>query len=338
MTKILNVRDANTGHIVAVDLDSPAGSYYVVDSETGQLKLINLTTKSGSYYINDANTGKSKLIDLANLSGSIYTRDENTGKLVLVNFASPSGTIYVTDANTGKLVQIDLSKYIVLNQGNSFSIASGAAAQTPWYLSGGISDASCIAAYAAKGAASYAASKVNLSHPGTNDLSEGPGGAVSWATGTGWSFTGDSNKRFNTGVVPVLSYTVIIQVANVVSQIAIGSVKGAGQNYEISPVSGDNISVGYEAGDSIVVLPQLPNGNLALVGQAPYRNGVANGPTITGSANFAGVPLYIGCANLLGIAATAGFTGQIHSVAIYNTSLSPSQVLAVAEAMNGSPF
>jgi len=37
MTKILNVRDANTGHIIPVDLDNPSGTLYVNDDDTGGL-------------------------------------------------------------------------------------------------------------------------------------------------------------------------------------------------------------------------------------------------------------------------------------------------------------
>jgi|WetSurMetagenome_2_1015567.scaffolds.fasta_scaffold08886_7 hypothetical protein len=42
MTKILNVRDANTGNIVPVDLDSPSGTLYVNDDNTGGLVPIIL--------------------------------------------------------------------------------------------------------------------------------------------------------------------------------------------------------------------------------------------------------------------------------------------------------
>jgi len=50
----------------------------------------------------------------------------------------------------------------------SSPIASpGAVAAIPWYLSGGIAAANCIAAYQPKGAASLAASYANLPNPGT---------------------------------------------------------------------------------------------------------------------------------------------------------------------------
>lgn len=63
---------------------------------------------------------------------------------------------------------------------------------TSWWLSGGIPAANCIAVYQPKGAASYAASKINLANPGTYDATEGV--APSWAAETGW--TGNGSTMF----------------------------------------------------------------------------------------------------------------------------------------------
>jgi len=64
-----------------------------------------------------------------------------------------------------------------------------------WDLNGAIT--SCIAAYQAKGAASYAASKVNLANAGTYDLSNGTA-YPTWDTSTGWTFT-QANSEYLTG-------------------------------------------------------------------------------------------------------------------------------------------
>lgn len=66
------------------------------------------------------------------------------------------------------------------------SSQAAAAAGSWWDLNGTLT--SCVAAYQPKGAADYAASKVNLANPGTYDLSDGV--APNWDTGTGWGFTG----------------------------------------------------------------------------------------------------------------------------------------------------
>lgn len=55
---------------------------------------------------------------------------------------------------------------------------------TPWYLSGGINLANCIAAYQAKGAASKLASLVNLASPGNGDFVET--GNIEWSVTNGW--------------------------------------------------------------------------------------------------------------------------------------------------------
>ena len=63
-------------------------------------------------------------------------------------------------------------------------------ADTSWWLAGGISAANCVAAYQAKGAASYVASKVNLANPGTLNF-DNEVVAPSWNTTTGWTGAGD---------------------------------------------------------------------------------------------------------------------------------------------------
>ena len=63
----------------------------------------------------------------------------------------------------------------------TFQPSSQAAANASWWLAGGIAAANCVAAWRAKGAASYAASKVNLTGNAAYDLGEIGGGAVSWS-------------------------------------------------------------------------------------------------------------------------------------------------------------
>jgi len=61
-------------------------------------------------------------------------------------------------------------------------------ADVSWWLAGGVIDpANCIAAYQPKGAASYAASKVNLANPGTYDAVDGAA-YPTWSADTGWTF------------------------------------------------------------------------------------------------------------------------------------------------------
>ena len=64
------------------------------------------------------------------------------------------------------------------------SVASGV---EPWWLSGGIAAANCVAAYQPKGALNFESSKINLADPGVYDLINGVA-YPSWETGSGWTF------------------------------------------------------------------------------------------------------------------------------------------------------
>lgn len=76
------------------------------------------------------------------------------------------------------------------------SVKRASTASTWWDLNGTIT--SCVLAYQAKGAASYAASKVNLANPGTYDLVVGNVGLDPiWDSAAGWTGGGTfGNSRY----------------------------------------------------------------------------------------------------------------------------------------------
>jgi hypothetical protein len=84
-------------------------------------------------------------------------------------------------------------------------MAGGDAAVVPWYLAGGVDPANCVGAYQAKGAASLAASKVNLVNPGTYDLSSTAD--PTFDTTTGWYFI--LGKHLQTGITPTSTYSFV---------------------------------------------------------------------------------------------------------------------------------
>src|SRR4030042_1649672 len=43
----LNVRDANTGNLLEVDIDNPSGDLYVLDQNTGEFLLLDLASPTG---------------------------------------------------------------------------------------------------------------------------------------------------------------------------------------------------------------------------------------------------------------------------------------------------
>ena len=206
-------------------------------------------------------------------------------------------------------------------------LSGGQAAAVPWYLSGGISAANCIAAYQPKGAASLAASYVNLANPGTYDAA--PGVAPTWASGTGWTFNG-STQWLLTGITPASGWSMFVQYTGF---------GGANYSYFCGEFTADarffvghyEVGAWYASGQQVYnVAPSVAAaGNLGIAGQQGYRNGIADGGAIGAWAGVATVA--IGIARLLPFASNAAFTAV--ALAIYDTTLTAPQVAAVSAAM-----
>lgn len=193
----------------------------------------------------------------------------------------------------------------------------------------------CVAAYQAKGAASLAASYVNLANPGTYDAA--PGDAPTFDTTTGWAFPG-ANKYLTTGIVPNGgAYTGIVRFINgaLASYAYFGTQSSAGTIFAIFSNVGAPAGHYYNnGGSSYRKTPHIGSGVLAVAGyNAAYRNGTAETGTIneawSGTLTHA---LYIGARN------NAGTTDQycnanILAVAIYSTTLDATQVAEVSAAM-----
>lgn len=203
------------------------------------------------------------------------------------------------------------------------------AAVTPWYRAGGAPLP--VAAYQPKGAASLAASYVNLANPGTYDAA--PGTAPTFDAVTGWTGNG-SSMYLTTGIIPASGWSVICRFASAGSnQTTVGSrgTPTASTRVDLRPNSGGT-KVSYGNGGLIEVAPQMSSGVIAVAGVNAYRDGVLDSSSIpawsgTGSAlfllalNFAGSP-------------GGYFGGSIQAVAIYNTTLSGPQMAAVSAAMS----
>ncbi len=204
---------------------------------------------------------------------------------------------------------------------------------TPWWLLGGVTAAQCAVAYQPKGAASLAASYINRNNPGTNNAA--PGTAPTFATGTGWTFNG-TTQYLTTGIVPASGYSLIVQFSGVDSSVSVGWLAGAYNS------SGNNrLSVGnpngtgfieYGSGKTINVnhSPAITSGSLAVAGQQGYYNGIADGGAI--AAWNGTVTAGINIADLGGFG-TAKLACTIIALAIYNITLSATQVGLIAAAM-----
>lgn len=133
-------------------------------------------------------------------------------------------------------------------------LSQGSTAANWWEVSG----VTCVAAYQSVGAASLAASYVNLANPGTYDAA--PGVAPSWASGTGWAFDG-TTQWLTTGISGyTLDWTLLIRWANWTSTAG-GIIAGAytsstkqlcfrkwSPNYVTAYGNADANSTGYNPG------------------------------------------------------------------------------------------
>ncbi len=204
-------------------------------------------------------------------------------------------------------------------------MAPRSAAVAGWWLVAGVT---CVAAYQPKGAASLAASYINLANPGTYDAA--PGVAPTWATATGWTFNG-ATQYLLTGITPVndQTWSMIAQVSNV-TQTLFRPIAGTVvllptrsfqlQAYRTSP------GVLYGSGSYQIVAPNISAGNLCVAGTQGYRNGVANGAVINAVAGTLAA-ITIGMTNI------EYYGGNILALAIYSGTLSAPQVAAVSAAM-----
>jgi hypothetical protein len=209
--------------------------------------------------------------------------------------------------------------------GGGASVAMRAAvAAAAWYLPAGVSAANCKVAYQPKGAATLAASYVNLAHPGTNDAA--PGVAPTFNAATGWEF--NAGSYLTTGVTLTQSYTLAVQFSGYVG----GMLAGAHQTgyYVIQPSDGSGVNYIYGANNHSRA-PILTAGNLAIAGSQGYRNGSADGAALTG-ATFGTLACYLGAYNFGGSAGTPT-TATMAAAAIYDVTLTGGQMAQLAASM-----
>lgn len=203
-------------------------------------------------------------------------------------------------------------------------------AAAAWWLAGGAPTP--IAVYQPKGAASLAASYVNLVNPGTYDAALGT--EPSFDAATGWTFNG-TDQYLATGINPnaqTWSYLIRFSDCAIVDafQYIFGRT-GTGCNVAFgTSESAGNLS--YYNGGSLIKSTRLSSGVLAMAGASAYRNGVAEIGTIGAYSGTTANSLWIG-------AISGGTFGNVpahktQAVAIWNTSTNHATwIPAVSAAM-----
>lgn len=184
----------------------------------------------------------------------------------------------------------------------------------------------CVAAYQPIGAASLAASYVNLANPGTYDAA--PGVAPTLAAG-GWQFNGFT-QYLTTGIVPAAGWSAIVRISGgaAVSCIAFGMSEGVGKAFYIAPYT--SVGVNYYNGNGALKTPDATEGIFALAPGAGYRNG-SQDVTFSGWTGSVTREIVIGAVRSASIADF--FPGTIAAIAIYSTALSAADVAALTTRM-----
>lgn len=195
-----------------------------------------------------------------------------------------------------------------------------------WDNDGAISG--CLAAWQPIGAASLAASYVNLANPGTNDAS--PGTAPTFGAATGWTFNG-STQYLNTGLTPGAGSSCIARVTVSAAQngLAIGHFLSWGVGYWNGGGGPIYVAGNFRFGATPGGFPF--NAVLAHSGAQGYRDGVADGIFLVSGG--AGGAIALGS----GGTTNAPFLGIIQAAAVYSGSLTLAQVQTLTTLMNALP-
>lgn len=205
-----------------------------------------------------------------------------------------------------------------------------------WWLAGGIDPDDCVAAYQPKGAASYAASKVNLANPGTYNAVEG--NAPDWDTSYGWSFVKANKDYLLTGITNGEGYSLVIKFSDY--DYSKSSFQGwfIGSSTYISSEWRTQIiwasiyagnAVKFEYGHAVSGDQYLNNtyGVLAICEKKGYLDGKLV-KTVSSTGSSAGAKIQI----------AKGYGAEyvhmkVQAAAIYNTELSSAQIAALSTAM-----
>ena len=210
-------------------------------------------------------------------------------------------------------------------QPNSQAIAGG------WWLSGGIDPANCVAAYQAKGAASYAASKVNLANPGTHDAVDGSS-YPTWDASDGW--TGGSSRYLTTDVQPPSgdeSWSMLVRFSNATPDYPDWNahaifISESGYSRGFGVLIASNSLRLRNGGDYNAGKPA--SGVAGVAGKTAYLNGSSAG-TIGDGEYYRDAPMkffvYYNNARF--------FNGKIQCAAVYNITLTSAQMAALSTAM-----
>lgn len=207
------------------------------------------------------------------------------------------------------------------------ALASGAAG---WWV---VAGKTCVAAYQPKGAASLAASYVNLANPGTYDAYAGV--APTWGAATGWGKSTGENWYLKTDLVVSTntSWTFLVRFSNAasVSGNAFGLYGGAAnKRLQLDVWSG---AIDFGNGGLLAAGTGSSADQVAgFAGATAYVDGLPVGQIPTGDAHSNDI--YIGAVNVLDAPNYYLGVGYLKILAIYSGTLSGAEVATVSNSMS----
>ena len=211
----------------------------------------------------------------------------------------------------------------------TFDRRAAAAAAAAWYV---VAGKTCVAAYQPKGAASLAASYVNLANPGTYDAAPGIAPTL---TADGWTFAAASSQYLTTGITIASGWSVLLRFSNLSNRGASTFLFGSSNaGYALARCSffvraGDTL---FENGGQLSVADTSTAAVYGVSAGSAYKDGLALTGTIPSWSGTQLAPVFIGCRSNNG--SPAGYaSAYIQAIAIYSATLTAGEVATLSAAM-----
>ncbi len=214
-----------------------------------------------------------------------------------------------------------------LGRGMGGLMSSGAAVAAGWWV---VAGKTCVASWKPKGAASLAASYVNLANPGTYDAAPGTAPALD---ANGWVFNGATNSRYlTTGIVPASGWSMIAKYSStsaITGNILAGSFVTNGA-FCFAPNDAGPVKDFYYGNKITNPTGGSTAGVIAMTSEAGYIDGLSV-VSLAGFTFSATAPaIYIGAINY---STKYFFIGTIEAIAIYSDTLTAAQVATLSSTI-----
>lgn len=192
----------------------------------------------------------------------------------------------------------------------TFATSPVSASAGGWWV---VPGRTCVGAYAAKDAVSYAASKINLANPGTVDLTDNSS-YPTWDAANGWA--SDSTQTLVCNVSAGIGWTHIVRFSNCTSGNFYAIVSGSDgwKSVQLVPRAGLNLH-GYIHGSNSGYdgAGYISSGVMAIAGNSAYLDGALEGSMTQYASTFN--PIYI-----------CGAPAYTSHYAVYSDTLSDSEI------------